>query len=287
MGNEATRSTPTADLQLLLLQQQEAIMALTLPQPELPLFTGDPIEYCDFIRVFENLVERKTSSSSARLYYLLQYTSGQDLVRSCLAMREDVGYGEARRLLAERFGQPFKIATAYVDRVINGQPIRAEDGPALQRFSILLTSCTNTLNEIGWLNRLENPESLRKIIDRLPYPLRLKWRDVVDTIAQKEGRDPNLHDITNFVEAKSRVTNHPIFGKVQGDQKPFNQKSYQKQKEDAKSFAAQRQGQSQRQKQLSNSEERKELKCPSCQKDHWLSQCDEFKKLSLYNRYQL
>ena len=287
MGNEATRSTPTADLQLLL-QQQEAIMALTLPQPELPVFTGDPIEYCDFIRAFENLVERKTSSSSARLYYLLQYTSGhvQDLVRSCLAMREDVGYSEARRLLAERYGQPFKIATAYVDRVINGQPIRAEDGPALQRFSILLTSCTNTFNEIGYSNRLENPESLRKIVDRLPYPLRLKWRDVVDTIAQKEERDPNLHDITNFVEAKSRVTNHPIFGKVQGDQKPFNQKSNWKQKRDAKSLAAQGQGQSQQQKQLSNSEERKELKCPSCKKDHWLSQCDEFKKLSLYNRYQ-
>ena len=106
------------------------------------------------------------------------------------------------------------------------------------------------------------------------------------SIAQKEGRDPNLHDITNFVEAKSRVTNHPIFGKVQGDQKPFNQKSNWKQKKDAKSFAAQGQGQSQQQKQLSNSEERKELKCPSCQKDHWLSQCDEFKKLSLYNRYQ-
>ena len=191
MGNEATRSTPTVDLQLLLLQQQDAIMALTLPQPELPVFTGDPIEYCDFIRAFENLVESKTSSSSARLYYLLQYTSGhvQDLVRSCLAMREDVGYSEARRLLAERYGQPFKIATAYVDRVINGQPIRAEDGPALQRFSILLTSCTNTLNEIGYLNRLENPESLRKIVDRLPYPLRLKWRDVVDTqsLRKKEG----------------------------------------------------------------------------------------------------
>ena len=111
MGNEATRTIPTADLQLLLLQQQEAIMALTLPQPELPVFTGDPIEYCDFIRAFENLVERKTSSSSARLYYLLQYTSGhvQDLVRSCLAMREDVGYSEARRLLAERYGQLFKI----------------------------------------------------------------------------------------------------------------------------------------------------------------------------------
>ena len=89
-------------------------------------------------------------------------------------MREDVGYSEARILLAERYGQLFKIPTAYVDRVIKEQPIRAEDGPALQRFSILLTSCTNTLNQIGYLNRVENPESLRKIVDRLPYSLRLK-----------------------------------------------------------------------------------------------------------------
>ena len=180
-------------------------MALTLPQPEFPVFNGDLIEYCDFIQAFENPVKRymlptlgtsfeffllstpdiecKTSSLSARLYYLLQSTSRhvQDLVWSCLAMR-DIGYSEARRLLAERYGQLLKIATAYVDHVINAQPIHAEDGPALQRFSILLTGCTNTLNEIGYLNSFENPESLRKIVDRLPYLLRLKWCDVVDTI---------------------------------------------------------------------------------------------------------
>ena len=179
-------------------------MALTLPQPEFPVFNGDLIEYCDFIQAFENPVKRymlpilgtsfeffllstpdiecKTSSLSARLYYLLQSTSRhvQDLVWSCLAMR-DIGYSEAR-LLAERYGQLLKIATAYVDHVINAQPIHAEDGPALQRFSILLTGCNNTLNEIGYLNSLENPESLRKIVDRLPYLLRLKWCDFVDTI---------------------------------------------------------------------------------------------------------
>ena len=33
-------------------------MALTLPQPEFPVFNGDLIEYCDFIRAFENPVER-------------------------------------------------------------------------------------------------------------------------------------------------------------------------------------------------------------------------------------
>jgi len=109
-------------VQLLLQQQQEAILALTLPQPDVPLFTGDPVEYCDFVRAFENLIERKTSSSSSRLYYLLQYTSGQvqDLLRSCLAMPEDRGYKEAKRQLKEKYGQPYKIATAYVDLVVNG-----------------------------------------------------------------------------------------------------------------------------------------------------------------------
>jgi len=43
-------------------------MALTLPQPDIPVFTGDPVEYCDFTQAFENLIERKTSSPSTRLY---------------------------------------------------------------------------------------------------------------------------------------------------------------------------------------------------------------------------
>ena len=279
---------PKVDIQLLLHQQQEAIMALTLPQPEVPVFSGDPIGYCEFVRAFENLVERKMSSPSTRLYYLLQYTSGsvQDLVRSCLTMPDDIGYKEARRLLAERYGQPYNIATAYVDRVVNGAPIRTEDGPSLQKFSILLTSCRNTLKEIGYLNRLENPDSLRKIVERLPYPLRLKWRDLVDTISQKEKRDPDLKDISEFVEARSRATNHPIFGKVQTEQRPpFNSRTNNGNRRVGKAFVTQGLEQPHLQR-SNNKEERKELKCPSCKRNHWLSQCDAFKKLSLSNHYQ-
>jgi hypothetical protein len=117
----------------LLNQQQENVMALTLPQPDLPVFDGDPTNYCDFIRAFENLIERKTKSWSSRLYYLVQYTSSQvqELMCSCLSMREEEGY-KARRLLLERYGQAYKIASAFVDRISNGPPIKAEDGLGLQ-----------------------------------------------------------------------------------------------------------------------------------------------------------
>ena len=85
-------------LMQLVCHQQQSTAALTLLQPSMQVFNGDPIDYCDFIHAFEHLVEQKTTSSSSRLYYLVQYTCdpAQELMRSCLSMREE-GYVKARR----------------------------------------------------------------------------------------------------------------------------------------------------------------------------------------------
>ena len=53
--------------ELLKQQQQQQTLALTLPQPEVPVFSGDPTEDSDFIRPLE-------SDPSMKLYYLVQYT---------------------------------------------------------------------------------------------------------------------------------------------------------------------------------------------------------------------
>ncbi|KAK3708190.1 hypothetical protein QZH41_017931, partial [Actinostola sp. cb2023] len=158
----------------LLIQQQQHTLALMLPQPEIPTFAGDPIEYCIFIRAFESLIESRNDGSSARLYYLVQYTSVDvhELMRSCLSMNHTEGYHEVRRLLKERYGQDYKIATAYVDRVTMGPPIRAEKAEDLRKFSILITSCKNVLRDIGYLNRINNPDCLKKIVDRLPFDMK-------------------------------------------------------------------------------------------------------------------
>lgn len=58
-------------LQALAQRQQESTLALTLPQPDVPVFSGNPIKYWTFIRAFENLINKKTTSESARLYYLM------------------------------------------------------------------------------------------------------------------------------------------------------------------------------------------------------------------------
>ena len=41
--------------------------------------------------------------------------------------------------------------------------------------------------EIGYLSKLENPDTLRAIVQRLPSGLRKRWRDVADNITETVG----------------------------------------------------------------------------------------------------
>ena len=49
-------------------------------------------------------------------------------MRSCLAMDP-----QARKLLKQQYGQSYKIATAYVDKVTKGPVIKSEDRKGLQK----------------------------------------------------------------------------------------------------------------------------------------------------------
>ena len=158
----------------LMAQQQKSALTLTLSKPEVPVFVGNPVEYNKFVKTFETLIEARTDSDSARLYYLVQYTLGavKELMQSCSLMDSDRGYQEARRFLKSRYGQSYKITLAYVDKVVNGPPIKSEDGEALQKSSVPLTSRRNTLKVTEYLSKIDNPESLRGIVNCLPYDAR-------------------------------------------------------------------------------------------------------------------
>lgn len=265
----------------LLMQQQQHTLALMLPQPELPTLAGDPIEYCSFIRAFESLTESRTDSSSARLYYLVQYTSGDvhELMRSCLSMNHTEGYHEARRLLKERYGQDYKIATAYVDRVTTGPQIRAEKAEDLRKFSTLITSCKNALRDIGYLNRINNPDCLKKIVDRLPFDMKRRWRDIADDISESKRREITIEDIAQFIEKKARSALRPIFGNIsspntsnQGKQQKLgNRSGGSSGRRSTFGISGEQKGDSRQ------SASRNRPQCPLCNTNHWLSQCIEFR----------
>lgn len=165
-----------------------------LPKKELTVFNGDPLEYWNFIKSFENSIVSNEASESEKLMYLLQYTSGvaKDTIKCCLVMDSSLGYRKARELLEERFGHPFTIASKYVTKLTEGPPLKPWDRAGLLAFADKLKDCEHTLESIGYLEEINSADNLRRIVQRLPFHLRTKRED-----------DCLMHQLQRFWEAEN------------------------------------------------------------------------------------
>ncbi|KAL7868352.1 hypothetical protein SRHO_G00097360 [Serrasalmus rhombeus] len=195
----------------LMVKQQKM---MTLPPLDIPTFSGDPLDYNTFVSAFEHGVESRTESPKDRLYFLEQFTSGQpkELIKSCLHMKPDAGYHRARQLLKDHFGNDYKIAVAYMNKVLSWTPIKPEDAEALNAFSLFLTACSNIMAEVSYMEELNNVANLKAIIAKLPYKLRERWRSVVCGMQEQSDRRVKFKDLVEFINKQARIALHPVFG---------------------------------------------------------------------------
>ncbi|KAK0155426.1 hypothetical protein N1851_002228 [Merluccius polli] len=199
------------DITSILVKQQKQS---TLPQREIPVFSGDVLSYRPFIRAFEHIIENKTEGSADRLYFLDQYTSGlpRNLVRSCLHMSPERGYEKAKALLQEHYGDEFKICSAYMTKALEWPPIKAED---LNAFVIFLRSCCNAMEEMSYCNEINLSSNMKILIMKLPYRLRERWRSYVCDFQERHNRRPQFSDLVSLLERQVRIASDPVYGNIQ------------------------------------------------------------------------
>ena len=274
-------------------------MALTikqgfaLPKKELPVFDGDPLDYWNFIKSFENSIVNNAASESEKLMYLLQYTSGvaKETIKCCLVMDSSLGYRKARELLEERFGHPFTIASKYVSNLTQGPPLKPWDRTGLLAFADRLKDCEHTLQSIGYLEEINSADNLRRIVQRLPFHLRTKFVELADQI-QQAGQRTNISHIAEFVKVKARAANNPVFGCVvdvgrdRSENPSRNQKRGASSAERLSTFNT-RETKSGVESSLPSNKFAPTVKCPSCNGNHSLAKCNNFKDKNFDERLQV
>ena len=197
----------------------------SLPKKEVPVFSGDPLEYQLFTQAFRHNIEDKTDSYEDRLYFLEQFTAGQpkQLVRSCLHMDAAAGYKEAKRLLKHHFGDEFKITVAYMQKALDWATIRPDDVEELNSYALYLRSCNNSAKTFQYMSELDLPSNMKLIVTKLPYKLRERWRSAVCNHMEQTQQRPKFHDLVKFIEREVRIMQDPVFGNIQDvtkNQKP-------------------------------------------------------------------
>lgn len=195
--------------------QQQLTAAMTLPQPTITKFKGDPIEYKTFIMAFDAHIRSKATNSADLLYYLNQHLEGEpaDLIQGCLHMNPDEGYIEARRLLQKEYGDPYKFSNAYLNKILHWSPIRFDDNQSLKRLSIFLTKCTVPMKNISYMRVLDHAPNMQAVVSKLPGNLQAKWRDQVFKKKKRESGVISFADLAEFVEYASESAIGPVFGK--------------------------------------------------------------------------
>ena len=287
-----------AQIQSMVSSQQQLAIAVTLPQPEVPRFSGNPMQYKTFIMAFDARIQSRVTCNADRLYYLDQHLLGEpkDLISGCLHIEPDEGYVEARRLLEKEFGDPYKISNAFMQKLSNWPIIKYDDGPGLKRFSFFLIKCKNAMKTISHMAVLNHPPNMQSVVQKLPANLQTKWRECAVKSRRKDGKIADFRDLTEFVEHAAETANDPIYSKealniTKTTPKPKifseDQKKLPSSNPRSSSFVTNmdKDPNSSHTNGTGSSRGNSTLgQCPLCDKSHDLDDCESFKKKSIAER---
>ena len=268
--------------QIMVSQQARSL----LPSSEPPLFYGDAVEFPAFMTAFESLIESKVEDSCERLYFLGQYTSGKakEVINGCLQRKSEGSYKEAKGLLKRQFGDPFKIANAHITKLSSWQPIRANDGSALQNFSIALDQAKSAMKGMSHMDDLNTAHVLRQLWEKLPRHLRSKWTERNNKTKSAKGRIADFEEFSQFVREQAELATDPVFSE-ENVCKPHHDEK------DKSTHVKFRRRPHSRGKGTSlatglKQEDRKERStlCSLCQRPHNLNDCEQFLRKTLTER---
>ena len=247
-------------------------VAALLPKSELTPFDGNPLKYFTFIRSFENNVEKDTDDFSRHLQLLVQFCTGKArrAIESCILLNPQDGYVNARKILAERFGDAYRVSKSWLTKVSNGPPIKPGDKEGLQELADDLLNCEITLKATGRLAQLDNEDRLVKIMERCPVFVRARWQKHVQSI-RLEGRDPNVEDVRQLIRAVAMEKNDPVYGSIlDGNSRELPKRSKLRKPAQSniqlQSFSVQQ------------NSDKPDVKCYFCEGQHRLENCEKFKR---------
>ena len=268
--------------QIMISQQARSL----LPSSEPPVFYGDAMEFPSFMTAFECLIKSKVEDSCERLYFLGQYTSGKakEVINGCFQRKSEGSYKEAKGLLKRQFGDPFKIANAHINKLSSWQPIRTNDGSALQNFSIALDQAKSAIKGMSHMDDLNTAHVLRQLWEKLPRHLRSKWTERNNKTKSAKGRIADFEEFSQFVREQAELATDPVFSE-ENVSKPHHDE-----KDKATHFKFRR-GSRSRGKGTSlatglkqEGRNKESASCSLCKKPHNVNDCEQFLTKTLTER---
>ena len=289
-----------------LLSQRRLQDSLPLPEPE--IFRGDLLHYPFWVKSFKTIIEDQTHKAAQRLFYLGKYTAGEarEAINGFLSLETSEAYTDAKKVLSDRFGNPFLIADAYRKKINEWPRIQPNDGTALRKYSDFLLHCQTAAKEIHYLKILDDPDENQKMAKKLPRHLIDRWSREVDRWLNKEQkRDDDLSPqqdsaamyppfsaFCKFVKQEARIACNPVISSKTLREEESKKEDVDRTLKGNKIFRRRNcfgTGANEVKHDIERNKKEDKPKresCSFCKGPHFIDVCNEFTKLTLPEKMQ-
>ena len=166
------------------------------------------------------------------------------MISGLLGLQTEDTYRRARKVLNERFGDPFRIYEAYRER-LKTWPL-CTTGAELQEFSNFVVMTQETMKTVKYLKEFDNFSAIRELAVRLPVYYSNKWRQSAKKVEASEG-EYTFKDFVDYIQEAARDATHPVFShealaaarrEVQKESTKGDKKKYERKRSGGTTFAS-------------------------------------------------
>ncbi|XP_046855980.1 uncharacterized protein LOC124449080 [Xenia sp. Carnegie-2017] len=283
----------SSQLQYLLEKQQitmdEVVKGLRMPQREYMSFDGEPRNFPLFMKNFEVNVESKESNDADRLNYLIQYCKGtaRQAIEHCIIMPPDQGYKRAKEILRKNFGRNHIVTQAFLEKVLNGPPIRVNEAEKLSQLARDMETCLLGSIQLGNRASINSMDTLGRVVSRLPMHLKSKWADKASHMYDNHIT-PDFSHLTEFIQSRAAVAS-TYFGQMITSKNETRKDGTDRLKKKSFLFSGNSTNLATHSQRIFDSSESKgrNLSCVLCKGTHHLERCHKFRAQNLQQRQDL
>ena len=189
-----------------------------LPISEPDIFDGkDPLSFPIWRLSFDALISHRAITDIDKLNLLNKYLGGEakKAVRGFLMLTPSEAYSAAYSLLLSRYGDNFKLANAFQDRLKTWPKIGSTDVAGLRNFIDFLHQCRTAKRSFSALKILDDESENTALTKKLPVWIARQWARKVSAYRESTGEYPPFSDFVDFLVQEDTVANDPLSRELQ------------------------------------------------------------------------
>ena len=204
----------TLDSEQLTRSLSRAMKQSRAPPPTPSIFKGEPAAYPTWRRSIVSLLDQEDNEAD-KLSHLQRYLSSelQNEFKGYLQYPDVASCDKVLEQLDKQFDDKHKVCMSFWLELENWPNIKHNDGPALQSFANHLIQMKDIAFTNSRLNFLNEPYTLKILIDKLPNSLASSFRSEANKYKKAhEGEYPSFERFVSFVVERSESENDAFLG---------------------------------------------------------------------------